>query len=167
MKSQVVLTDWNEGYLDLLVNYANNPKIAANMVDSFPSPYKIENGRMFIQFATTSETSRIKAILYEGELAGSIGLHSQHDIWRKNAELGYWLAEPLWGKGLMTEAVKQMVKWGFENMDVTRIFARPFGRNKGSQKVLEKAGLTLEARIQDGFFKNGKYEDELIYSIRR
>jgi len=167
MNLDIQLTEWSETLLDKLVEYANNPHIAANMRDSFPHPFTEERGKAFIQYARTSETSKIKAVLYKGALAGSIGLHLQNDISRKNAELGYWLAEPFWGKGIMTEAVKSMTDWGFKHLDINRIFARPFGHNIASQKVLEKAGYQLEAQIKEGFFKNGRFVDELIYARRK
>jgi len=71
---------------------------------------------------------------------GGIGLHLQNDIQCKNAEPGYWLAEPYWGKGIITKAVTQMVDYGFKTWEVSRIFARPFGTNIASQRVLEKPG---------------------------
>ena len=98
---------------------------------------------------------------------GGIGVHPQTDIHFKNAELGYWLAEPLWGQGIITKAILQMVDYGFKTYDITRIFARPFGTNIGSQKALEKAGFTLEGRFEKSLFKNDEYVDELIYAIRR
>ena len=85
----------------------------------------------------------------------------------KNMELGYFLGEPFWGKGIITEAVKQIVDYGFQHFDITRIYARPYGNNPASQKVLEKAGFTLEARIEKNIYKNGEFLDELIYAIRK
>jgi RimJ/RimL family protein N-acetyltransferase len=81
-------------------------------------------------------------------------------------ELGYWVAEPFWGKGIMTKAVLQMVDYGFKTFDITRIFARPFGTNIASQTVLEKAGFILEARLDKTLYKNGEFLDELIYAVR-
>ncbi|MDB5263882.1 MAG: family N-acetyltransferase, partial [Adhaeribacter sp.] len=114
-----------------------------------------------------SNPSKIFAIEVNGEAAGGIGVHPQTDIQRKNAELGYWLAEPYWGKGIITKAIRQMVDFAFQHPDIERIFARPFGTNLASQRVLEKAGFILEARLHKTFFKNGIYEDELIYARRR
>jgi RimJ/RimL family protein N-acetyltransferase len=94
-------------------------------------------------------------------------LHPQADIHKKNAELGYWLAEPYWGKGIVSNAVKEIVTYGFENFDIDRIFARPFGTNIGSQKVLEKAGFILEGTFKNTLYKNGVYLDELIYAVRK
>ena len=108
---------------------------------------------------------RIYAIEVNGEASGGIGVHPQEDVYCRNAELGYWLAEPYWGKGIVTQAVKQIIEIGFKNFDITRIYARPYGPNLASQKVLEKAGMKKEAVLKNAFFKNGEYLDEVIYSI--
>lgn len=137
------------------------------MTDLFPHPYTMEKGREFITYASKGNPPNILAIEVEDQAAGGIGIHPQSDIQRKNAELGYWLAEPYWGKGIVTRAVVQMVAYGFKNWDITRIFARPFGTNYASQKVLEKAGFILEGRFEKTLFKNGEFIDELIYAVRR
>lgn len=161
------LRSWQEDDLDALVKHANNPLIASNLTDMFPHPYERKHGEQFIKMVTEGERHRIRCIEINGEASGAIGLHPQQDIMRKNMEMGYWLAEPYWGNGIITEAVKQMVDYGFQYWDVNRIYARPFGANKGSQRVLEKAGFTLEASFKDTIFKNGQYMDELVYAIRR
>lgn len=161
------LRPWLPGDLHALVKYANNPNIARNMSDGFPHPYTEEHGRTFIDMATRDQPVHIFAIVVHGEASGGIGIHPQSDIQRKNAELGYWLAEPYWGQGIMPRAVRQMVDFAFETYDITRVFARPFGHNIASQKVLEKAGFVLEARIEKTLFKNGEFLDELIYAVRR
>lgn len=153
--------------LESLVKYANNPKIAANMTDKFPHPYTKENGKMFIEMATKNIPANILAIDINGEACGGIGIHPQEDVHRKNAELGYWLGEPFWGNGIIPEAIIQMVEYGFMNFDINRIFARPYGTNSASQRVLEKAGFSLEARLEKTLYKNGEYKDELIYAVRR
>lgn len=160
------LRPWNNEDLESLVKYANNYKIARFMTDQFPHPYTIEKGNAFIEFVTKDSPLHIFAIAIENEAVGGIGLHPQFDIQRKNAELGYWLGEPFWGHGIITKAVIQMVNYGFKNFDINRIFARPFGTNIASQKVLEKAGFQLEARFEKSLFKNGEYLDELIYAVR-
>jgi ribosomal-protein-alanine N-acetyltransferase len=97
---------------------------------------------------------------------GGIGIHPQTDIQRKNAELGYWLAESFWGNGIISNAIKQVVQFTFETYDINRIYARPFGTNIASQQVLEKNGFDLEARFEKTLIKNGELLDELIYAIR-
>lgn len=163
----ISLRPWKETDLDNLVKYANNPEIARFMMDQFPHPYSVEAGKAFISNASKVSPYRILAIDIDGEAVGGIGLHPQTDIFYKNAELGYWLAEPFWGQGIMTEAVRQMVEYGFKTWDITRIFARPFGTNIGSIKVLEKTGFVLEGRFEKTIFKQGEYLDELVYALRR
>lgn len=159
------LRPFTENDLVSLVRYANNPKIAANLMDRFPHPFTDESGKNFIAMTLAHEPTQIMTIDIDGEASGGIGLHPGEDVYRKNAELGYWLAEPYWGKGIITEAVKQMIDYGFKHLSVTRIYARPFGPNIASQKVLEKAGMKKEAVLKNSFFKNGEYCDEIIYSI--
>ncbi len=161
------LRPWRFEDLDTLIKYANNFKIAKNMTDQFPHPYTIEKGKAFIDFASSSQPTNILAIESNNEVIGAIGIHPQNDIQRKNAELGYWLAEPFWGKGIMTNAIIQMTEYAFKNWDINRIFARPFGTNIASQKALEKAGFKLEGRFEKSFYKNDEFVDELIYAIRK
>jgi RimJ/RimL family protein N-acetyltransferase len=112
---------------------------------------------------TKDNPTKVFAIEIEGEAAGSIGIFPQTDIHEKSAEIGYWLAEKYWRNGIMSSAIRDIVKYGFETFDIVRIYARPFSTNLGSQKVLEKAGFTLEARHKKALYKNGELMDELIY----
>ncbi|MCK6690586.1 MAG: GNAT family N-acetyltransferase [Thermoanaerobaculia bacterium] len=153
--------------LDDLVKHANNFNVSKNLTDRFPHPYTEEHGRAFIEMTLASDPITVFAITVDDRVIGGIGLHPQHDIQRYNAEMGYWLAEPYWGKGIATRAVKQMIDFGFQNLEINRIFARPYGSNLASQRVLEKAGFRLEGRFEKTLIKNGIFEDELIYAVRR
>ena len=164
---QFIFRPWALSDLDSLVRHANNPDIAKFMTDGFPHPYTEDKGRAFIAFSTKDDPIHIFAIDVTGEAVGGIGIHPQADVQRKNAELGYWLAEPFWGKGIITNAIKQVIEFGFKTYDINRIFARPYGTNIGSQKVLEKAGFVLEGRFEKTIFKNGEFLDELVYAVRR
>ena len=148
------LRPWTLKDMNDLVKYANNYKISDNLTDQFPFPYTIENGKNFLEMALSHNPTRIFAIDIQGIACGAIGIHPQSDIMRRNAELGYWLAEEHWGKGIMTRAISQMCEYGFENFNIHRIYARPYGTNIGSQKVLEKAGFILEAHIHENIIKN-------------
>lgn len=165
MKFQI--RPWTLSDLDNLVRHANNWNIAKNMTDKFPFPYSESNGRSFIEYATKDDPIHIFAIVVEGEAAGGIGIHPQEDIHRKNAELGYWLAEPFWGQGIVSNAIKQAIDFAFTTYDIDRVFARPFGTNLASQRVLEKNHFILEAKFDKALIKNGELLDELIYAIRR
>jgi [ribosomal protein S5]-alanine N-acetyltransferase len=158
---------WSMADLDHLVQNANNPKIAGNMTDAFPHPYYRENGKAFIEFATRDNPVHIFAIEINGESSGGIGIHPQSDIYRQNAELGYWLAEKYWGNKIISRAIPQVVDIAFNKFNIERIFARPFSTNLASQKVLEKSGFKLEARFEKTIIKNGILLDELVYALRR
>ncbi len=162
----IKLRKWNLEDLDNLVKYANNIKIAKFMIDAFPNPYTKETGVFYIQKIASSPTNFIFAIEIEGQAVGSVGLYPKTDVSRKNAELGYWLGEPFWGKGIVPEAIKQIVKMGFEQLDISRIYARVYGTNHNSKRVLEKIGFVLEAKLDKTIYKNEEYLDEWIYAVR-
>ncbi len=161
------LRPWHANDLKDLVHFANNPRIANNLTDAFPHPYTEKHGVDFIKMAANDRPTLIFAIEVDGKAAGGIGLHQQTDLHIKNMELGYWLADIHWGKGIMSAAVREMADYGFKTFKINRIYARPFGTNQGSQRVLQKAGFTLEGTFEKALYKNGEYIDELIYAIRK
>lgn len=158
---------WRPEDADSLAFHANNPNIAANMTNSFPSPYGYENALSFIELAGAHKPTRLFAIDIDGKAVGGIGIHPQTDIHASNAELGYWIGESFWGKGFVTQMVKEMVKYTWATLPVDRIFGRCFGTNIGSQKVLQNAGFVLEATFEKTILKNGEKLDELIFAVRR
>jgi len=153
--------------LQSLVKYANNYNVARFMTNQFPHPYSEDDGRKFISSVCDSNPVNVFAIEVNCEAVGSIGIFPQSDIHEKNAEMGYWLAEPFWGNSIITRAIGQIVDYGFKTFDITTIFSRPFSINLASKRVLEKAGFVLEARLKNAIYKNGNYMDELIYAKRR
>jgi len=160
------LRKWNEADLDSLVKYANNINVAKWWTNGFPYPYTPEDGKAYISMLAKDNPQKVFAIEVNGEAVGSIGIFPQSDIHEKNAEMGYWLAEVYWGQGIMTKAIQEIVEYGFKTFDIVRIFARPFSTNLKSQRILEKAGFELEARLKKTLFKNGEFMDELIYARR-
>lgn len=161
------LRPWQSTDVQSLAKHANNENIAKFLTDMFPHPYGLEDAINYIKMVSSDNPTKVFAIDVNGEAVGSIGVFPQSDIFRKNTEMGYWLSESFWGNGIMTQAIRQMTHYGFETFPIHRIFARPFGTNKKSQRVLEKAGFQLEARIEKIIFKNGNYDDELIFAIRK
>lgn len=164
---QFTLRPWHENDLESLLRYANNAAIAKFMTNKFPHPYTSEAGKAFIAFATAHTPIHIFAIDINGEAVGGIGVHPQDDVFEKNAEMGYWLAQPFWGNGIITRAIPQIIDFAFATYPINRLFARPFESNIASQKVLEKNGFVLEARFENTIFKNGVFENELVYAVRR
>ena len=164
---EFILRPWKASDINSLIKYANNWNIAKNLTNQFPHPYTIQDGKAFIEYATKDEPIHIFAIEVNQEAVGGIGIHPQSDIFIKNAEIGYWLGEPFWGHGIISKAIKQIIQFGFSTYEIDRIFARPFGTNLASQKVLEKNNFLLEGRYEKVLYKNGEYFDELVYAIRR
>ena len=151
-----------------LLSLANNRKISDRLTDAFPYPYTKTHGEQFIQRVNSTKPANVLAITINDRMVGAIGIHPKSDVDRLNAELGYWVGEPYWGKGIATQAIEMMLLYGFEHFpEIERIFARPYGDNPASIRVLEKAGFILEARFKETLIKNGERKDELIYAIRR
>lgn len=163
----IFLRDLEVDDAEILAQNANNPLIACNLTNAFPHPYGLEDAQRFISMARSFDPSRIFTIDINGLASGGIGIHPQSDIMCKNAELGYWLAEPWWSKGIISVLIPEIIRYGFENFDIDRIYARPFGSNLASQKVLIKTGFVLEAHIKENIFKWDRVEDELIFGFRR
>ena len=145
--------------------YADNPRVAANLRDIFPHPYHLEDAERFLESVTREEPRTVFAIATEWEAIGIIGLTLGEDVHRFTAELGYWLGEPFWGRGIMTDAVRVVVEYGFSELGLVRIYAEPYVGNVGSARVLEKAGFELEGRMRANVFKNGLVRDQFLYAV--
>lgn len=158
------LRNWTLSDLKSLVEHANNSNIAKWLTNQFPYPYTETDGRSFIEMVMKDNPTKVFAIEIDDEAVGSIGIFRQSDIHCKSAEIGYWLSEKYWGKGIIPKAIEEIVEYGFKTFDIIRIYARPFSTNKGSQRVLEKAGFKQEARLEKALYKNGEFLDEIIYS---
>lgn len=158
------LRDFNSGDAESVVLNANNFNVAKYLRDRFPHPYTLKDALEFIEVFIPAAAGRIFAIDVDGAAVGAIGLHIQQDEYRMNAELGYWLGEPYWNKGIITSAVAKVTSYGFENFEINKIYAKVYDINKVSCIVLVKNGYKLEARLVNNAIKNGKYTDELIYA---
>lgn len=150
-----------------LVRLANNKKIWKNLRDIFPHPYGDEDGRFFMKLVRKDKKNLRSVIDVDGSFAGMIGAFLQEDVNKYTAELGYWLGEPYWGKGIITEAIRLKCDQVFDQTDVNRIFAKVFDYNIGSMKVLEKNGFTKEGVGREAVFKNGVFCDEHNYALLR
>lgn len=160
-----ILRPWRLEDAESLARHANNEKIAMNLRDGFPHPYTLQDAKDWINMVINNKKDLIYAIEIDGEACGGIGLHAGKDVYRYNAEIGYWLSEQHWGKGVVTGAVALLVRHGFEHYSWTRIFAGVFSNNPASMKVLEKCGFRREAVFKKSVKKRGNYLDEQVYSI--
>jgi RimJ/RimL family protein N-acetyltransferase len=144
---------------------ANNPAVARNLRDIFPHPYTIENARHFLGLARQKLVGHVFGIFENETFIGIGSIIPQTDIHRMNAEIGYWIGESYWGKGYGTEAVRQLVRYAFDELKLIRVYASVFESNKASMRVLEKSGFQLEVIIKSGIIKNDVVMDEYLYSI--
>ena len=149
-----------------LARLANNKKIADQVRDIFPHPYTEEDAEQFIELQLRYEGAPITfCITHHNLLVGVIGLVPQTDVYRFNAEMGYWLGEPYWGRGFAKEAVGLIVRYAFEELNFRRIYAGVFDFNEASKRVLLANGFKHEAIARDKVFKNGRYRDEWDYAL--
>lgn len=145
--------------------FASNPAIWQYMRDEFPHPCSLEQAEIYILGAMGQVVPTQFAIEWQGHFAGDIHLSLQTDILRHSAMLGYWMAEPFWGCGLMTEAVKTISRYAFNRLQLKRIVSRVFANNEGSVRVLEKAGFHREGTFRKAVLKNNQYIDQLQFAL--
>lgn len=160
---------WKMEDAGLLSEMLNNQKILNNLRDGLPFPYTIDDAKEYIKAMLDSDQDQTfaYAITDEDRVIGSIGVFRKDNIHFQTAELGYYIAEPDWGRGHGTRAVKQICELIFETTDIIRIFAEPFARNLGSCRILEKAGFQLEGILRKNALKNGQTEDMKLYALVR
>lgn len=157
------LRKWSAADGPALVYHANHSQVAQWMRDGFPSPYTREDADRFITMATSDKQNLFFAIDVNGEAVGGIGIHPLSDVYRKTAEIGYWLSPAFQGRGIVTDAVQVLVPIAFDKLDINRIQAGVFHRNLPSIRILEKNGFKLEAIHKNAIWKNGMFMDECLY----
>lgn len=155
---------WRGEDLPSLVRHANDRDVARQLRDRFPHPYEAVHALGFLQWASQQPVESVWAIAVDDEAVGGIGLQFGHDIERVSAEIGYWLGQDYWGRGLATAALRSVTAHAFATFDLTRIFAVPFETNAGSIRVLEKAGYLLEGRLLRSAIKDGVIRDQRLYA---
>ena len=162
----IKLQEWKIEDAPDLAAAINNVKVLDNLRDGIPYPYTEKDATEFIaaMLSAKRDTQYAFAICYDDKVIGSIGVFRKDNVHRYTAEMGYYIAEPYWGKGIMTEAVRQMCAYVFENTDIVRIFAEPYARNNASCRVLEKAGFQFEGTLHQNAVKNGQSVDMRMYA---
>ena len=162
-----LLRRWRRSDRDTLIHYANNRSVWRNLRDQFPSPYSLADAEHWIREAAALQPQTHFAIAVDGAAVGAVGLHLKKDVRRLSAEIGYWLGEEFWGRGIATEAVRAVTGHAFACFDVVRVYAGAFEWNDASMRVLEKAGYTREARLRKAITKDGRTIDLMLYAIVR
>jgi len=163
----VILRDWSYDDTESLVRHADNPRIAAMMRDAFPSPYTRKDAQRFITMATGPAPDLFLAIDINGEAVGGVGIHLLDDVKHGTAEIGYWISESLWGKGIMSEAIGSLVPEAFRQYSIVRLQAGIFSNNPASMRVMEKCGFSREAVHRNAIIKKGIILDEVMYVLFR
>lgn len=164
--TEIRIRNWELSDAKALASAISNTKVQDNLRDGLPYPYTEDDGKAYINAMLSEDKNNTFAfaITANGKVIGSIGVFRQSNIHRQTGELGYYIAEEYWGKGIMTKAVKQICKYVFDNSDINRIYAEPFSFNIASCRVLEKAGFKYEGTLRNNAVKNGKLIDMKMYS---
>jgi len=160
----IVLRTFNENDAVRMAELANNIKVARNLRDGFPFPYTLKDAEIFIEKYGKKYPLSIFAIEYQGEYAGNISLMPGTDVYRKSAEIGYFIGEAYWNKGIVSTAVNLITDYGFKCMDIVRIHCGVFEYNTASQRVLEKCGFVKEGVFKKAIFKENQVWDEIRYA---
>jgi RimJ/RimL family protein N-acetyltransferase len=155
---------WREDDADSLRFHADNWKVWINLRDAFPHPYTLADARAFIRSVIKEEPETQFAIAVRDKAIGGIGFKLGGDVERVSAEIGYWLGETHWGKGIATEAVQAVTEHAIREHGLTRMYAVPVEWNRASFKVLEKAGYVFECRMRRSAVKDGKVVDQFLYA---
>jgi ribosomal-protein-alanine N-acetyltransferase len=161
---EYMVRDWRKDDAPAIAQYANNRNIAMWLRDRFPYPYTVYDAEGFLTAVARQDPRLSFAIATRREAIGGIGLDMGIDVYRFTAELGYWLGEPFWGRGIMSEAVVRFTAWAFGHLELHRIYANVFASNAASARVLEKAGFECEGRLRASVFKSGRILDQLLYA---
>jgi ribosomal-protein-alanine N-acetyltransferase len=157
---------WKKGDEISLQKHADSTKISRFLLDRFPSPYTMDEAIWWVDRLIDQPEPLLNfAITIDDKVIGGIGLEPREDVYRKTALLGYWLSEELWGRGIITQAVKLITQYAFESLDLIRIQAGILSTNPASMRVLEKAGYVKEGISRNAVIKNGEIVDEHVYAM--
>lgn len=161
---KLILRSWHMDDAPSLAEHANNKKVWDNLRDQFPHPYTLADAREWIKHCEKQTPTLNFAIVVDYEAVGGIGLTPQHDIHRKNMEIGFWLSEAYWKQGIMSEAIQEVCVYVKDNFTINRLYGRIFSTNKASQRALRKNGFKREAVLKNAIYKKESFIDEVIYT---
>lgn len=160
---QVIVRPWQPEDAAQLALISNNRQVWNNVRDGLPSPYTLTDAEQWIAICAHQSPKRNFAVEYAGQVAGSIGCVPGEDIYRKNMEIGYFIGETFWGRGIATIALAQLLEYIPQYFSVTRLFAGVYAHNTASMKVLQKNGFYLEAVHRKAIWKNNSHIDEYMW----
>jgi RimJ/RimL family protein N-acetyltransferase len=161
--SKIVLRPWQKEDAQALAAIANNRKVWDNVRDFFPTPYTVLDAEQWLDSIRKTRPFLNFAILYQGRIAGNIGIVPKEDVYRMSVEIGYFIGEEFWGKGIATEATRLLVEYIEQEFTIVRIYAEVFETNKASMRVLQKNGFYLEGIRRKAVIKNGEIMDDYVW----
>jgi [ribosomal protein S5]-alanine N-acetyltransferase len=161
------IRSWRRDDAPALARHADNRRIWRNVRDHFPSPYTLADADLWIERVLGGQPETQFAIEVGNQAAGGVGVFLQEDVARRSAEIGYWLGEPYWGRGIMTDVVRGFTAYAFDAYDLLRVYALVFEWNTASCRVLQKAGYELEGRMRRAVYKDGHVIDQFVYAVVR
>jgi ribosomal-protein-alanine N-acetyltransferase len=160
-----LVRSWRPTDVDALPVHANTRKLWLNLRDRFPHPYTSDDAVRWIEYVLQSRPETNFAIDVDGEAVGGIGVVLHEDVERCSAEIGYWVGERYWGRGVASAALEGFTAYAFDAFKLTRIYALPFAHNRASARVLEKAGYRYEGTLRRSAIKDGVVLDQLMYAM--
>ena len=133
-----------------------------------PHPYTLEDAENFLRYTDDvwekGDGARFGVFLREGEqLCGGMGLVVNRE--HRHAEIGYWIGVPFWGKGYCTDAVRELLRYGFTRLKLKRIHSNHFSNNPASGRILQKVGMRHEGTLRQHYCKWGEYLDVELYGL--
>jgi ribosomal-protein-alanine N-acetyltransferase len=162
--SACIVRPWAESDAASLQRHADNRNVSIHLRDRFPYPYSIEAARAFLGWVTKQPVPTVWAIDVAHEAVGAIGIELHTDVERASAEIGYWLGENYWNRGIATDALRAVTAEAFKLFEITRLYAVPFADHVASVRVLEKAGYAREGHLRQSAIKDGKIRDQLLFA---
>jgi RimJ/RimL family protein N-acetyltransferase len=159
-----LIRPWINTDAESLQRHANNRNVSIRLRDRFPFPYELHHATTFLGWIGQQPTPSVWAIEVEGQAAGGIGIEFNTDVERVSAEIGYWLGEQFWGRGIATEALQAVTAGAFKQFEITRLYAVPFADHAASVRVLEKAGYVREGHLRRSAIKDGQVHDQFLYA---
>lgn len=161
------IRSFHKSDVEAIVRYGNNRNVSIHLRETFPFPYRRADAQAWLKFVAGQSPETNFALAAQDELIGGIGLRMLGDVDRVSAELGYWLGEPFWQKGIATEAVRSFLPFCFRQFEIARIYAEVFSGNEPSIRVLEKCGFEPEGIMRQAVIKDGELKDKFIFGLRR
>jgi RimJ/RimL family protein N-acetyltransferase len=159
------IRSWRPDDAQALVRHANNVNVWRNLRDRFPHPYTPDEAQKWLSHVQASVPEVDFAIVFGGEAVGGIGFTPGSDVEQHSAEVGYWLGERVWGRGIATAALRGATPWAISSFGLWRVFAVPFSDNIGSMRVLEKAGFVKEGVMRCAAVKDGQIKDQVLFAF--